>query len=161
TGEFADAKRWLDDCLKRHPRDAAVWRSRLNWALAVEDVAEARRALEHLPPDYVPPEEGLSLRAWFAARSSDTERERQRLEELLQRAPGEFQAVERLAELELRAGRVDRAAQLRKRKAELDRAKIRYEMLVTRPTPEALGHVVEMARLAEVLGRSFEARGLW
>ena len=47
------------------------------------------------------------------------------------------------------------------RKAELDRAKIHYEILVTKPSAEAVRHSVEMARLAEVLGRSFEARSLW
>jgi len=48
-------------------------------------------------------------------------------------------------------------ARLRARKAELDRAKIRYEMLVMSPNPEVLQHAVEAARLAEVLGRPFEA----
>ena len=43
TGQFADAKRWLDDCLRRRPNDAAVWRGRLEWALATGEVAEARR----------------------------------------------------------------------------------------------------------------------
>ena len=69
--------------------------------------------------------------------------------------------MERLAELELLAGRPESAARLRARKAELDRAKIHYEMLVTKPSAEAVRHSVEMARLAEVLGRSFEARSLW
>ncbi len=34
-------------------------------------------------------------------------------------------------------------------------------MLVTKPSAEAVRYTVEMARLAEVLGRSFEARSLW
>jgi tetratricopeptide (TPR) repeat protein len=161
TGQFAEAQRWLDACLRRRPRDAAVWRVRLDWALATGDVAEARRALEHLPPAFVPPEEVLALRAWFAAQFGDPERERQALEKLLERAPGHFQAVERLAELELRSGRTDRATQLRARKAELDRAKIRYEMLVMSTNPEVIQHAGEAAHLAEVLGRPFEARALW
>jgi tetratricopeptide (TPR) repeat protein len=161
TGEFAKARRWLDDCLRRRPRDAPVWKSRRDLALTTGDVAGAREALGHLPPDGVPPEDVLALRAWFAAQSGDPERERQALERLLERAPGRAQAVERLAELELRAGRPESAARLRARKVELDRAKIHYEMLVTKPSAEAVGHCVEMARLAEVLGRSFEARSLW
>ncbi len=161
TGEFAEANRWLDDCLRRRPRDAAVWKSRLDLAVATGDVARTREALGHLPPDGVPPEEVLALRAWFAARSGDQERERQALEKLLERVPGKVQAVERLAELELLAGRPESATRLRARKAELDRAKIHYEMLVTKPSVEAVRHTVEMARLAEVLGRSFEARSLW
>ncbi len=31
-GEFAQARRWLDDCLQRRPRDASVWKSRLDLA---------------------------------------------------------------------------------------------------------------------------------
>ena len=69
--------------------------------------------------------------------------------------------MERLAELELLAGRPESAARLRARKAELDRAKIDYESLVTEPSAVAVQHCVEMARLAEVLGRWFEARSLW
>jgi tetratricopeptide (TPR) repeat protein len=161
TGEFARARHWLDDCHKRRPRDVPVWKSRLNLALATSDVAGAREALGHLAPDDVPPEEVLALRAWFAARAGDRDRERQALERLLERAPGRSQAVERLAELELLAGRPESAARLRARKVEIDRAKAHYEILVTKPSAEAEGHCVEMARLAEVLGRWFEARSLW
>jgi enediyne biosynthesis protein E4 len=161
TGQFADAKRRLDDCLRRRPDDSAVWRGRVEWALATGDVAEARRALEHLSPASVAPQEALALGVWFAAQAGDLERERQRLETLLEIAPSHFPALERLAELDLRAGRTDRAARLRKQKAEMDLAKIRYEMLVTRPSSEALRHVNEMAPLAELLGRTFEARALW
>jgi thioredoxin-like negative regulator of GroEL len=160
-GEFAEARRWLDDCLRRRPRDTPVWKSRLDLAIATGDAAGAREALRHLPADGVPSERVAALRSWFAARSGDRERERQALEELLERAPGRVQAVERLAELELLAGRPERAARLRARKAELDRAQIQYEMLVTKPSEEAERQCVEMARLAEVLGRSFEARSLW
>jgi len=161
TGEFAKARRWLDDCLQKRPHDAAVWRSRLELALATGDVAGARDALGHLPSDRVPPAEVLALRAWFAARSGDQERERRALEKLVERAPGRVQAVERLAELELLAGRPESAARLRARKAELDRAKIHYEMIVTKPSAEAVLQSAELARQAEVLDRKFEARALW
>jgi tetratricopeptide (TPR) repeat protein len=161
TGEFTDARRWLDDCLRQRPRDAPVWNSRLELAIATGDVAGAREALGQLRPGDVPPEEVLALRAWFAAQAGDPAREREALSELLEIVPGRVQAVERLAELELLAHRSEHAARLRARKAELDKAKIRYEMLVTKPSAEAVRHCVEMARLAEVLGRSFEARSLW
>ena len=113
TGEFAKAERWLDDCLRRRPRDAAVWKSGLDLAVATGDVVRTREALGHLPPDGVPPEEILALRAWFAARSGDQEREQQALEKMLECVPGKVQAVERLAELELLAGRPESAARLR------------------------------------------------
>jgi tetratricopeptide (TPR) repeat protein len=161
TGEFDKARRWLDDCLRRRPHDVPAWKSRLDLAVATGDAAGAREALEHLKPDGLPPERVLALRAWFTAQAGDRERERQALGQLLESAPGRVQAVERLAELELLAGRAEAAARLRARKVELDRAKIHYEMLVTKPSAEAAGHCVEMARLAETLGRSFEARSLW
>jgi thioredoxin-like negative regulator of GroEL len=161
TGDFGKAKRWLEDCLWRRPIDVAVWKSWLDLAVTTGDVAKAREALVRLAPDGIPPAEVLVLRAWFAARSGNSENERQALEKLLERAPGQIEAVERLAELELLAGRPESAARLRARKAELDRAKIHYEMLVTKPSAEAVYHAAEMARLAEDLGRSFEARSLW
>ena len=145
----------------RRPDDAAVWKGRLDLAMATGDVAGARKAFERLLPDRVPAAELLAVPAWFAAQSGDSERERQALEELLERAPGRGPAVERLAELELLAGRPDRAAKLRARKAELDRAKTHYEILITKPSHEAVHFAAEAARLAETLGRSFEASALW
>ncbi len=161
TGEFANAKRWLDDCLARRPHDTAVWKSRLDLAVATGDVAGGRKALEHLSSERIPPEEVLALRAWFAARSGDRERERQALENLIAHVPGQVQGVERLAELELQAGRLESAARLRARKVELDKAKVHYEILVTKPSAQAVRFSAEMARLAEQLGRWFEARALW
>ncbi len=105
TGEFDKAQKWLEDCLRRRPRDAAVWKSQLDLALATGDAGLAREVIGHLPPDSVPPEQVLTLRAWFAARSGDQERERQTLEKLVERVPGRVRVVERLAELELLAGR--------------------------------------------------------
>jgi tetratricopeptide (TPR) repeat protein len=160
-GEFAAARRWLDGCLRRRPGDAAVWRSRLEMALATGDVAGAREALTLLRSERLSPVRLLELRVWFAAQAGDLERERLALEALLEHAPGRVQSVERLAELELLAGHSPAAARLRARKAELDRAKTHYEILVTKPSAEAIGHSREMAKLAEELGRWFEARALW
>ncbi|HLH27942.1 MAG TPA: VCBS repeat-containing protein, partial [Acidimicrobiales bacterium] len=63
-------------------------------------------------------------------------------------------AIERLAELEIRAGRADRAAALRRRKTELDRARRTY---ATRVSSDFLADAAELAVLAESLGRRFEA----
>jgi thioredoxin-like negative regulator of GroEL len=161
TGEFDRARSWLDDCLRKRPNDSAVWKSRLELALATGDVPATREALGHIQPEQLSTERLLSLRAWFAAQAGDSERERQALEALVEHSPGRVQAVERLAELELLAGRPEIAARRRARKVELDRAKTHYEILVTKPGAEAIGHSREMARLAEVLGRRFEARALW
>ena len=50
--------------------------ARLSWAKAAEDAAEIERAVRHFPPDRVGPAEILDLRAWFAARAGDADRER-------------------------------------------------------------------------------------
>ena len=34
SGRYGEAAEWLDACLRRRPVDAAVWRARLDWALA-------------------------------------------------------------------------------------------------------------------------------
>jgi tetratricopeptide (TPR) repeat protein len=161
TGDYARASRLLEDCLGRRPYDPAVWKSRLDLAMAAGDLAGARAAFERLLPDRIAAPEALAVAVWFAAQSGEHERERQALEKLLEHAPGRIQAVERLAELELLAGRSGRAAQLRGRKAELDRARTHYEILVTKPSAEAIRFAAQAARLAEQMGRWFESRSLW
>ena len=51
TGQFADARRRIDDCLRRRPEDPAVWQAELDWGLGTEQVAPVRRALAHLPAE--------------------------------------------------------------------------------------------------------------
>ena len=58
-----------------------------------------------------------------------------------------------------RRARPRRAAELRRRKAELDRAKDRYRRLLGRVGPGR--GLAELAGLAEALGRRFEADGWW
>ena len=74
-------------------------------------------------------------------------------------SPANLRALERLAELELRAGRPDEAARLRARKAELDRAKAQYEIVLF--LPDAALRSAQLARLADALDRRLEARILW
>jgi tetratricopeptide (TPR) repeat protein len=159
TGRFDLAVEWLDACLRRRPEDPAVWRARLDWARAAGRFDEAARALEHLPADRVAPVEALALRAWFATRRGDTEAERASLEQLIAADPGDTVALERLSRLAIAAGRADRAADYRRRKADVDRALARYRALLAHS--EAAPDPEELARLAETLGRWFEARGWW
>ena len=81
---------------------------------------------------------GPLLRAWFAARSGDHERERQALEKLLERAPAGSRPWSGWPSSSCSPGGPSSAARLRARKAELDRAKIHYEILVTKPSAEAV-----------------------
>jgi thioredoxin-like negative regulator of GroEL len=159
TGRLDEAAGWLDACLRRRPEDPAVWRARLDWARAAGRVEEAARASGHLPADRLAPEEALSLRAWFAAHRGDAEAERADLERLIAADPGDTAALERLASLAIAAGRADRAADFRRRKAGVDRALARYRALLAHPEPAP--DPEELARLAEALGRWFEARGWW
>ncbi|WP_165248815.1 FG-GAP-like repeat-containing protein [Paludisphaera soli] len=160
TGRFDEAARWLDRCERARPGDAAVARSRLNLAVAAQDPAAARRALQGMPPSDVPPGEVLRLRAWFAARAGDDKTEAAALADLVAFDPGDLRAVERLAELRLREGDPDEAARLRARKAELDRARAQYDIILF--TFEMTGsRPAQMARFAETLARPLEARLLW
>ena len=140
---------------RRRPADAAVWRARLSWAKAAEDAAEIERAVRHLPPDRVGPAEILDLRAWFAARAGDAERERKAHQDLLAREPGSLRSLDRLAALALEAGRRDEADRLRRRQAALTETKYRYQAALQILTN---ANIPDAARMAEELGRNFEAQ---
>jgi tetratricopeptide (TPR) repeat protein len=158
-GRLTEAQSWLDACRRRRPDDPAVWRARLEWAMAADRVAEAREALPHLRADDSSPARIHELRAWFATRRGDADAERRALEQAVAADAGDLAALERLAELAAREGRAEDSATLRHRKAELDRALHRYRTQFRED--DALRTTTEMARLAEDLGRRFEALGLW
>jgi thioredoxin-like negative regulator of GroEL len=155
-GEFDEAARWLDACLKRRPDDIPVWRARLDWAVATDRVAEAREALKHLPVMGSSPAEVHRLAAWFAARRGDAASERRALEQLIAADPGDGAALDRLAELAVAEGRLDRAAELRSQKTTLDSTKSEYKDIFMRD--QSVRDAAAMGRLAERLGRFFEAR---
>ncbi len=158
TGRLDEAKKRLDDCLERRPGDAAVWKGRLDWALAAQDEAEVERAVRHLPPDRLSPSEVLDLRAWFAARAGDADRERQVHEDLIAREPGSLRSLERLADLALLDGRAEEAARLRARRAVLNVLRYQYQSLIENLKAPS---IPDAARMAEELGRYFEASALW
>jgi len=156
AGSYDEAARWLDACLRRRPDDVPVWRARLNWAMAVGRVAEARAAMAHLPAADWAPAQVQKLAAWFAAQRGDTASERRALERLIAVDPADFTALDRLAELAVKDGQPDRGLELRRKKIEIDRLKARYLKLHERYQPRR--DAAEMSRLAERLGRRFEAR---
>jgi predicted Zn-dependent protease len=156
VGAYDEAAPWLDDCLRLRPTDVSVWRARLDWAVASGRVAEARKAMRHLPVAETPPALVPRLAAWLAARREDREAARRALERLIAVDPTDPSAFDRLAEMATRDGQADRAAELRRRKAEIDRLEARYQRLHRRNQPAR--DAAEMARLAEQLGRRFEAR---
>ena len=162
SGRFADAGRWLERCFERRPEDPAVWKARLDLARASGDAADACAALRNIPAGRFRPDEIHELDAWFAARRGDVAWERKALEAAVGHAgPLVAGGLERLIELSLRSGDADRAVALRARKTELDVARKRYEDLLfarDRTLSDPVVLAVELARLAEVMGWTFEAR---
>jgi tetratricopeptide (TPR) repeat protein len=156
VGSYDEAKRWLDACLRRRLEDLAVWRGRLDWAVATNRVAEAREALKHLPAEVSRPAEIARLSAWLAARREDLAGERRALERVIADDPADFAALDRLAELAVREGQPARVAELQRRKAEIERLQARYAKLYQRRQPAR--DSAEMARLAEQLGLTFQAK---
>jgi tetratricopeptide (TPR) repeat protein len=156
TGSYDEAARWLDACLRCRPDDAPAWRARLSWAMAMGRVTEAQEAMEHLPSAEIMPAQVQRLAAWFAERRGDSESERRALERLMAIDPADFMALDRLIGLAVHDGRLDRAAALRDKKAEIDQVLARYLKLYDRYQPKR--DAAEMAGLAEQLGRQFEAR---
>jgi enediyne biosynthesis protein E4 len=156
TGAFDDAARWLDTCQQHRPADPAVWRARLDWALASGRVAEARAAMAHLPASEATESQIHRLTAWLAAHRGDTRAEQQALERLLAVDPADRAALDRLARLAREQGEPSRAAEWEHHKAELERLQSRFQELHRRNQP--LRDAAELARIAERLGQSFEAR---
>jgi tetratricopeptide (TPR) repeat protein len=162
-GRFEEARAWLDRC-ERRPSDAslapACWRARLQWALAAGDEQEAARALASAPSMQITEVERLSLEAWFAAARNDATAERAALERLVALVPGRTQAVDRLAALTLRSGENSHSLALRTLQVDHLRDKEQYRrLLLSDDSPVSSAELQQRARLAERLGRWFEARG--
>ena len=115
-----------------------------------------RQALEHLPAEDSTSAQVHRLKAWLAAKRGDVATERRELERLLAEDPADLTALDRLAQLAEKAGQPAQAAELLRKKAEIDRLRARYEKLYDRNQP--IRDAEEMASLAEQLGREFEAR---
>ncbi len=159
-GRYAEARRYLDSCNPDAMPAGILPRIRLGWALAAGEAEEARQLLREIPAAEIAPSEAPSLRAWFAARRGDPSAERSALEQLIAVEPGNTAALDRLASLAGQAGDPDRAAAIRRRQEEALRDKDRYRRLMIEnrdPIPQDELH--ERARLAERLGRWYEAQG--
>jgi tetratricopeptide (TPR) repeat protein len=156
VGDYDEAARWLEACLRRRPEDVPVWRARLDWAVATHRIAEAHEAMKHLPVRELPAAQVPRLAAWLAVRRGNRAAERRALERLIAVDPTDSAAYDRLAELAAQERQPARADEVRRRKAEIDRLEARYHERHRRnqPTRDA----AEMAHLAEQLGRRFEAR---
>lgn len=155
TGDFAEARRRLDACLKRRPEDAPVWASMLRLGLAADEVELVREAVARLPAEASSPARRHRVEAWLAAKRGDADAERRELEALIAVDPSDLTAIDRLARMAAQAGEPDRAAELRRKEAEVRRLLARYGDLFERNQP--IRDAEEMAGIAERLGRTFEA----
>ncbi len=158
VGANEAAERLLDACLKRRPQDVPVWRARLSWAIATERIDVVQEALTHLPAAESNPAQLHRIQAWLAFKRADVATERRELERLLAADPADLNAFDRLAQLAEKDGQPARATELLRKKVEIERLRARYEKLYDRKQP--VRDAAEMARLAEQLGRGFEARAL-
>ncbi len=159
SGRFDRARAELEAGLRHRPDDPVVWRAWLDRAVAAGESAAAREALGHLPADALDPARVQWLRAWLAANRDDVQAERHALEGQVALDPSDPAALTRLAELDHQAGDAAAAARYRRRKAEVDADRARYFRLYKRGLSS--DRAIELARLAERLGRRFEARGFW
>jgi tetratricopeptide (TPR) repeat protein len=160
AGRWDEAEARLRRCLVADA-DAPTWRSWLEWARGADRPEKAVRAARHLGDDLAPGEQ-LALRAWLEERRGDARAEARVLERWLGVEPAATRALERLAELAHRDGRPDRVTELRRRRAEVERALERYRLLLWRDQPpRGAAERSELARLAEDGGRRAEARTLF
>jgi tetratricopeptide (TPR) repeat protein len=158
TGRFATAVDWLNRCLERRPDDLAVWRARLDLAVATDDNASFWAAAVQLPADDFAPVERQSLRAWAAKQSGDPASEMRELEALIHEAPGNTTALERLATLNVEAGKKHEAEVLHRSKAKVDLAQdqLRKALLDS----SLLNQNADLlASRSVLLGRTFDAEG--
>jgi enediyne biosynthesis protein E4 len=156
TGAGDEARRWLDDCQRLRPEDIPVWRARLDWGLATDQVDVVQQAIAHLPAEESTPARTHRLAAWLAAHRGDVAAERRELESLSAIDPADRAALDRLARLAEEEGQPARASEFRLKTNTIDRLRARYEELHQRKQPAR--DAVELAHLAEQLGREFEAR---
>jgi tetratricopeptide (TPR) repeat protein len=156
TGDFVEARKWLELCLKKRDSDAAVWTSWLRMGMGSERVELVRQAMEKLPADRCSEAELCEVDAWLAARRGDAGAERRAAERWVVVDPGDLRGIDRLIALVGKAGDTARESELRSKRAEVVGMLTRYEKLFDRNQP--LRDAEEMAGLATKLGRSFEAR---
>jgi enediyne biosynthesis protein E4 len=156
TGAYEEAEWWLDACQRCRPNDVPVWDARLRWGMATNRTDVVQQALTHLPAPESNPVGLHQLNAWLARQRGDVTTERHELELLVAADPAAVTSLDRLAELAEQEKQPERAAVFRSKKAELDRLRGRYLKRHDRKQP--IRDAVELAHLAEQLGRRFEAR---
>ena len=133
------------------------------WARGSGRPDEAIEAARQLGPEQLDPGERLALRAWLDQAAGRTQAESAALERWLQLEPAATRRWNGSPSWPIgRAGTADRVAELRRRKAEVERAldSYRHRLWHAEP-PRTADERSELARLAEAAGRRHEARALY
>jgi enediyne biosynthesis protein E4 len=156
TGAYDEAERWLDRCQQLRPDDVPVWRARLAWAMATQQPDVVQQALKHIPAKELSSAHVHRVNAWLAAQRGDIADEHRELELWIAADPSALTAIERLAALAAKDGLAARAAELLRKKTDINKSLALYLKLHERKQP--IRDAVKLARLAEQLGRQFEAR---
>ena len=154
---YDEAQRWLDACLKRRPEDVPVWRARLSWGIATDQLDVVRQAVDApasrgVDPGPGPSAEGLARRQTGGSRRSSAGN----WSTSWRKIPPIGRPSTGSPNWRRRRGSRLKPPKLIGKKAEIDRLRARYEKLYDRNQP--IRDAEEMARLAEQLGRQFEAR---
>ncbi len=159
-GKHAEARQWLDRCLARRPHDPVVWRRSCNGPSTPVSQRKPCGPWPRFRPIASTQPSACALRAWLAAQRHDLAAERAALEELIALEPGSTTALDRLAALAFQVGQADRAAALRRNQEAILRDKETYgRLLIVERNSIPLEELLKRARLAQRLGRWFEARG--
>ena len=157
TGRYEEAAGWLDRCRQR-PDDPAVWRGRLELAMATDDADGTREALRRLPGHPSPPPRCSSCAPGSRPTPMTPIGKSRPCGGLWRDSPiicGPWNDSPSWCSCRGASRNPPSFA----RKAELDRAKAQYEILLFRPDASSLP--APIARFAEALGRRQEARILW
>jgi tetratricopeptide (TPR) repeat protein len=157
TGDMKDAERWLDQCEKKRPDDRAVWRARLEWARATDRIDAVERAMTHMPDVASVSTDRHRINAWLARHRGDFAKERSELEQLIAADPGDLSAFDRLIDLHKKGGQPALADEVFQNRNAVHELLGRFVLLHGRKQP--IRDAEELSRVAEQLGRWFEARG--
>ncbi len=157
TGDMKAAEPWLDRCEMKRPDDRAVWRARLDWAMATDRIDAVERALTHLPDVASFSAARHRINAWLARHRGDFAAAHSELELLIAADPGDLSAFDRLIDLHKKGNQPTSAAEVSRDRNAVRELLGRYIMLHDRKQP--IRDAEELARIAEQLGRKFEARG--
>ena len=130
AGRLDEAGALLEACREHKPDDPASWRAALDLAMALGSLEGVEAAARHLTAGDLSPVEIHAVAAWIARKRDDPAAERRAWESLLAKDKGSAIALERLAELDLAAGRSAEALEFRKRKASVDEARQGYRALL-------------------------------